>query len=213
MRCHAFFIRSLIASIALGCVAGCASLPKPAPNFVVYDLGPPESSPKLAAPALQVRGLEVTAAPWLASSAMHYRLRYAQENRRYAYLESRWVGQPAQLLEVAMKRMVRPSGAATPGHACKLRLELDEFAQEFSTPNASNGVISVRAVLLAPMTDQPLATGAFSVSRPAASADAQGGVQSLREGTIMLAGELLDWLDKLERNSPQEGGVRTQCGG
>jgi cholesterol transport system auxiliary component len=47
---------------------------------------------------------------------MQYRLAYAQATRRQAYVESRWAAQPAQLVELALKRAIRTgeAGLAAP---------------------------------------------------------------------------------------------------
>ena len=105
-------------------LAGCTGLPKVAPAYAVHDFGGPD--PVAArSPGVPLRGLEVVAAPWLASTAIQYRLAYAQPTRRQAYVESRWAAQPAQLVELALKRAVRTGGEAGTSGACRLRVELD----------------------------------------------------------------------------------------
>lgn len=160
-------------------LAGCTGLPKVAPAYAVHDFGGPD--PVAArSPGVPLRGLEVVAAPWLASTAIQYRLAYAQPTRRQAYVESRWAAQPAQLVELALKRAVRTGGEAGTSGACRLRVELDEFAQVFDEAAASRGVVEARAFLLAPRSDQIVASRGFSLARPAPSADALGGVAALR---------------------------------
>ena len=119
-------------------LAGCTGLPKVAPAYAVHDFGGPD--PVAArSPGVPLRGLEVVAAPWLASTAIQYRLAYAQPTRRQAYVESRWAAQPAQLVELALKRAVRTGGEAGTSGACRLRVELDEFAQVFDEADAGVG--------------------------------------------------------------------------
>ena len=161
-----------------------------------------------------IRNLEVVPAPWLASNAIQYRLIYAQPTRRQFFLESRWAAQPAQLLEVAIKRSLKANQTAVATSGCRLRIDLDEFAQVFDTEGTSRGVIEARAVLLAPRTDQLIASQGFAVMRPALSADAVGGVVALREGAMQLSGELLDWLEALDSDRDIRPGasVRSRCG-
>lgn len=188
-------------------LAGCTGLPKVAPAYAVHDFGGPD--PVAArSPGVPLRGLEVVAAPWLASTAIQYRLAYAQPTRRQAYVESRWAAQPAQLVELALKRAVRTGGEAGTSGACRLRVELDEFAQVFDEAAASRGVVEARAFLLAPRSDQIVASRGFSLARPAPSADALGGVAALRGGVRQMGVELSDWLEALGR----EGAARGRCG-
>ena len=206
---------SLMASACLLLVAmlgACTGLPKVAPSYAVHDFGGPDP---VAARSLgfPLRNVEVVAAPWLASTAMQYRLAYAQATRRQAYVESRWAAQPAQLVELAVKRAIR-TGEAGAGGACRLRLELDEFAQVFDSEAVSRGVVEVRAVLLAPRTDQLVASRSFSLVQPAPSADALGGVSALRGGVQQLGSELFGWLDALDREGAARSGgsLRSRCG-
>lgn len=151
-------------------MAACTGLPKVAPSYAVHDFGGPEP---VAARSLgfPLRNVEVVVPPWLASTAMQYRLAYAQATRRQAYVESRWAAQPAQLVELALKRAIR-TGEAGAGGACRLRVELDEFAQVFDGEAVSRGVVEARAVLLAPRTDQIIAsrTARSAPACPAAAA-------------------------------------------
>lgn len=187
-------------------LAGCTGLPKVAPAYAVHDFGVPEPVAGRSS-GVPLRGVEVLAAPWLASTAIQYRLAYAQPTRRQAYIESRWAAQPAQLVELALKRAVRSGEAGTTG-ACRLRVELDEFAQVFDGEGASRGVVEARAFLLAPRSDQIIASRGFSLARPAPSADALGGVAALRGGVQQLGAELSGWLEALDR----EGAERSRCG-
>ena len=85
--------------VVLGACVGKA--PRDA-EIIRYDLG--------ALPPAEVRGelpvsiLEVRASSWLASSSQLYRLAYDDDLRRRAYADSRWVAQPAELLERALQR-------------------------------------------------------------------------------------------------------------
>ena len=201
-------LRPMIPSLLIAALlAGCTGLPKVAPAYAVHDFGGPD--PVAArSPGVPLRGLEVVAAPWLASTAIQYRLAYAQPTRRQAYVESRWAAQPAQLVELALKRAVRTGGEAGTSGTCRLRVELDEFAQVFDEAAASRGVVEARAFLLAPRSDQIVASRGFSLARPAPSADALGGVAALRGGVRQMGVELSDWLEALGR----EGAARSRCG-
>ena len=206
------FLTASAGLLMVALLAACTGLPKVAPSYAVHDFGGPEP---VAARSLgfPLRNVEVVVPPWLASTAMQYRLAYAQATRRQAYVESRWAAQPAQLVELTLKRAIR-TGEAGAGGACRLRVELDEFAQVFDGEAVSRGVVEARAVLLAPRTDQIIASRSFSLARPAPSADALGGVSALRGGVQELGSELFGWLDALDREgSARSGGsLRSRCG-
>ena len=201
------FLTASAGLLMVALLAACTGLPKVAPSYAVHDFGGPEP---VAARSLgfPLRNVEVVVPPWLASTAMQYRLAYAQATRRQAYVESRWAAQPAQLVELALKRAVRTGGEAGTSGACRLRVELDEFAQVFDEAAASRGVVEARAFLLAPRSDQIVASRGFSLARPAPSADALGGVAALRGGVRQMGVELSDWLEALGR----EGAARGRCG-
>lgn len=203
--------RSLMAPVGL-LLAACTGLPKVAPTYAVHDFGGPGP---VAARSLgfPLRNVEVVAPPWLASTAMQYRLAYAQATRRQAYVESRWAAQPAQLVELALKRAIRTGEAGAAG-ACRLRVELDEFAQVFDAEATSRGVVEARAVLMAPRTDQIIASRSFSLAQPAPSADALGGVNALQGSVQQLGSALFGWLDGLDRDAAAQGSgsLRSRCG-
>jgi cholesterol transport system auxiliary component len=178
------FIRLSLAAAAL-LLAACSSVPKAAPGYAVR-FGPIDGPPPRVL-AFPIRSTEVVPAPWLASTAMHYRLLYAQPTRRQVFVENRWAAHPGQLLELALKRSMKgdlpPAGAM----GCRLRVDLDEFAQVFESEGVSRGVIELRAALLAPRSDQSIAMRSFSASVPAPSANAVGGVLALRDGVARVA--------------------------
>lgn len=195
-----------------GCVltlAACSSVPKAAPGYAVHDFGPLHGEPPRAL-SFPLRGTEVVPAPWLASTGMHYRLLYAQPTRRLVFVENRWAAHPGQLLELALKRNIKGSEPPAGGLGCRLRVDLDEFAQVFDTEGASRGVIEVRAALLAPRSDQSIATRGFGVSLPAPSPNAVGGVLALRDGVTRMNHELLAWLETLDADPAHR--LRARCG-
>lgn len=197
--------------IVLGLVA-CGSLPKAAPSYASHDFGSLEVS-ALVSPRFPVRHLEVVPAPWLASAAMQYRLEYSQPTRRLSYGESRWAAQPAQLLEVLLRRSVRASETSVGSGGCRIRLDLDEFVQRFESATVSQGLIEARVALLEPRGDRLIAATSLAVSRPAPSPDAAGGVRALALAALALNAELLVWLDGVDKDQLRLGapGLSTRC--
>lgn len=194
----------LLAALLL---AGCGVGSKSTSNVAYFDLGAVQAAPNNRIVA-SLRIIDVFAVSWLDSSAMQYRLIYSANQRRQNYAESRWVAPPAELVGHALrKRML--SGAA--GGACRLRVDLDEFAQVFDSAKDSRAVLEARVQLVAPTGGEILARHSFSLSRPSASADASGGATALAGAVEALSTELHDWLGGLDRTAASGLNIAQRC--
>lgn len=193
-------------------LAGCLGVSRQAPDVAHFDFGAPVTVPA-STPALPLRSVDVVAPSWLDSPALQYRLAYAEPARRQSYAESRWIAPPGELVEVALRRAIVSGDTLTQAVGCRLLIDLDELAQVFRTPGDSDGVIEVRASLLAPRTDTLLARKGFSVSRPAASADARGGVAAITAAVEALAAGLRDWIGALDRERAPGLNIAQTCRG
>lgn len=183
---------ALAAAVLL--LTACAAPTKP-PSPAAYDLGMADVAWRPA--GLPLRGVGVFAPSWLAGTAMHYRLLYADGLRREAYVESRWAAPPGELIERALSRQTPAQGGG-----CRLRLDLDELAQVFDAPQASRVVLEARASLVAPRRDAVLVRQAFAVAAPAAGADARGGAAAAAAAVRTLGGELGAWLARVAGENP-----------
>ena len=196
---------TLAAALLLG---GCASR-GPLPTY--YDFGPPASPVAVATPAaipaLPVLVVADANGPsWLDNQRMYYRLLYAdaQQSRPYAY--NRWNTPPLQLLSQRLKSRIAQGGVkvlATTDAAAGiplLRIDVDDFSQNFDTEKQSSGQVTLRASLFRghQLVDQKT----FSRNSRAGSADAQGGAQALAAASDAIAADLLAWLGTL--NLPKE---------
>ena len=196
---------TLAAALLLG---GCASR-GPLPTY--YDFGPPASpvtvATQAAIPALPVLVIADANGPsWLDNQRMYYRLLYAdaQQSRPYAY--NRWNTPPLQLLSQRLKTRIAQGGIkvlATTDAAAGiplLRIDVDDFSQNFDTEKQSSGQVTLRASLFRghQLVDQKT----FSRNSRAGSADAQGGAQALAAASDAIAADLLAWLGTL--NLPKE---------
>lgn len=172
-------------------------------QVATYDLGVATPVWKPAEPSIAAVSAQGPA--WLSSPAIAYRLLYAGEMERHAYADSRWAAPPAELIERALNR--QPSTAEG---GCRLRLDIDELIQVFETPQSSRTLLDVRASLFAPGGEAVLARRAFSVARPAPSADARGGVIAAAAAVRELGAELNSWLAQTARSRPA---VAQRCNG
>ena len=184
-------------------LSACAVSPTPG-SKAVYDFGPattattataPTASPTASFPGPLTLS-EVGVGLALDNTAVQYRLAYANPQELRPYALARWTMPPAQLIGqrvrsvLAERGAVLASGMGSPVHT--LKLELEEFSQVFDAPNASQGVLQVRATLLKGNT--LAAQRSFSIQAPAPTADASGGVRALSVATDAMAQQLAVWV-------------------
>lgn len=198
-------------------LAGCSALPAPPSRPVHYDFGPGAMAPvpadrRAPLPPLALADVE---APGVAegSTAVLYRLAYADARQLRPYTQARWSQPPAQLVQQRLRDqlgqrravLTAESGAAQARASGKLpvvlRVELEEFSQVFTSATESAGLVRLRATLAEPAAAGEILLGqrVFIVQRPAASADAAGGTRALAEATDQVAHELTQWLEQLGR--------------
>ncbi len=202
--------RSVLAQAALLSsllfVAGCAvPLPDKPVRPQPYDLGPALPVAANAAPsgpALALDRVESSAA--IDGTHIVYRLIYSEGGQQpRPYASARWTMSPPQLLTQRLREAfsaTRPVVEAGAGLApLELRAELDEFAQIFSAPDASEGVVRLRVTAVAPGARAQRLVGqrTFEVRRAAATADAAGGVAALRAATDEAVQQVVAWVNAL----------------
>ena len=174
-----------------------------------YDLGPPLAVPVGEAAGLPLGLDQIQAPASIDSTRLMYRLLYAgsgQQPRPYA--RARWVMPPAQLLTLRLRQALTSShpvlGVGSGLAALELHIELDEFGQLFSSPEASEAVVRLRATAVAPGARQQRLLGqrSFEVRQAAPSADAEGGVQALRLASDEVVQQLVRWIAQLPVERP-----------
>jgi cholesterol transport system auxiliary component len=191
------------ASAAL--LAGCATK---APSPTSFDFGPatppavqaPATTPAATAlPALVVA--DVTGPATLDTDRMFYRLAYANAQQALPYAYNRWAATPLQLLSQRLKARIAQGGVKVlstsdaTGGLPLLRLEADEFSQNFASATQASAQISLRASLFRDhrLVDQRT----FTQAAPSPSADAAGGAAALATASDAIAADLLAWLAAL----------------
>jgi cholesterol transport system auxiliary component len=188
----------LVATLLTAC-----AMPQPSPAPQQYDFGPAlvaeASAVSSTRPALALR---VQASTALEGAAIRYRLAYAEAQQLHVYAQSRWAMPPAELVQQRLRAGLSGRFAVVqPGEGAQrlMRVELDEFSQVFDAPIQSSGRLHMRVTVLQQSPGGALLLGQHEIalSRPAASADAIGGVHALRDATDAAAQELLQWLQQL----------------
>jgi cholesterol transport system auxiliary component len=188
---------------------GCATK---SPGSTVYDFGPlPAASapaapvPASVAPALVVADVNGPAS--LDSNRMYYRLLYADAQQARPYSQNAWSVTPLQLLTQRLRARLAQAGVkvlATTDAAVGmpvLRLEADDFSQNFDSQTRSSGQVSLRASLF--RNHRLIDQKTFMRSTEAASADAAGGARALAASSDAIAADILAWLASLPQSSPQ----------
>lgn len=202
---RAFFsVSGLLGAAFLLSACGSLPLPDKPQRPMIYDFGPgvPPPVAAVSGPPLALAPVEASAP--LEGNAVTYRLLYAGESQQpQPYALARWSMSPAQLVAQRLRETLaaqRPVVPAGEGLArLELRVALEEFSHVFDAPDASAGLIRLRATAVAPLmrVDRLLGQRTFSVRAPASSPDAAGGVQALTEATDEVGRQLSDWLAQL----------------
>ena len=219
-------ILGLCLAAALG---GCSVLPTPPTRAEVYDFGPgltvfqPNTGSQGAAATLAPGGAAMRAPVALAevattgvpegSSAVLYRLAYANAQHLRPYTQARWSQPPAQLVQPALRDQMGQRRAVLLGEEgiaqllddgrppLVVRVQLEEFSQVFSAPASSTGLVRLRVSLGESTTagEKLVAQRVFTVQRPAPTADAVGGTRALAEAAAQAAADVEQWLEQLGR--------------
>lgn len=209
--------RAILFLAAALLLAGCSALPDKPTRPAQYDFGPGPVAPAPTdrrAPLAPLALADVGAdGPLEAGTAVLYRLGYADSQQLRPYAQARWSMPPAQLVRQRLRQQLgqrRTIVSAGEGAAMLrndgrqplvLRVELEEFSQLFTAPSSSAGLVRLRATLVdnLPAGERVLAQRHVIVQRPAATADAAGGVRALAEATDAAAEDLSQWLETVGR--------------
>jgi cholesterol transport system auxiliary component len=186
-------------------LSGCASQ-KGQPT-TQFDFGP--AAPAQAQASAQgtlgpVVVTDVTGSSALDNERMFYRLTYADPLQARTYANSRWTANPLQLLTQRFKTRLAQAGAHVLSETDAsigiplLRIDVDEFVQDFGGVSQSTGIVAVRASVFQGHTlvDQR----SFRQTVPTTSADAAGGARALAASTDAIAADIVTWLGTLNIN-------------
>lgn len=178
--------------LVAGGLAACRILPEPAAPPGVHDFGPNQprsmTSRRRLPPGLVLEPVGGPAS--VRSNAVRYRFLFQEPTRLRSYASVQWAAPPPALLEERTEQALLPSlagDAEAPPLRLKLRLEV--FEQQFSSPVNAEAVIQVRAAL----EGSTFATTVIIVRRPT-TPDVQGAVSGLAAVADQSVGRLLAWL-------------------
>ena len=198
--------KSAAATFCLVLLVGCSALPTPPNRPVSYDFGPGLTSlPPIALADVEATGLSES------STAVLYRLNYADAQQLRPYTLARWTQPPVQLVQQALRAQLglrRPvlqdaDAAAQARDTARggklpavLRIELEEFSHLFTSPTESTGLLRLRATLVdpTPAGETLLGQRVFIVQKPAPTPDAAGGTRALAAAARQVAVEIDEWV-------------------
>jgi len=207
-------LRLLLVCAAL---AACSVLPEPPAPATVYDFGPGPTAATAAEPqhpAIVLANISNASSQPEGSTALLYRLAYANARQLHPYTRARWSLPAVQLLQNALRQRLAqqritlqgderigqqvssPQGYIWPA---VLRVELEEFSQIFSSPDSSAGLLRLNASLsqVTPVGERLIAQRSFTVQHPAPSPDAAGGAKALAQAALQASEQLAQWLEAL----------------
>ncbi|GHU11616.1 lipoprotein [Betaproteobacteria bacterium] len=162
-------------------------------------LNPPSATPErfdlglgnveTATPARPI-SFELRAAPALDTTAMRYRLNYADPTKVMEYSRARWAGTASEILEQYLKSHLQQANPRHPNTKhCRFDLELLRFEQVFTSVKESHATLIVRSRLQSP-GQGVLDESNLELTAPAATPDASGGVRALALAADLLTREL-----------------------
>jgi cholesterol transport system auxiliary component len=195
-------IRNCLAMAFMAAALGaCATKGVPTSQFDFGPLPAPASAPASASSIGAIIVADVTGPAALDTERMQYRLLYADARQSKPYAYNQWTSTPSQLLTQRIKARLAQAGVkvlATTDAAASttvLRMEVEDFAQNFDTATSSQGVLSLRASVFRNhrLVDQKT----FRRNAPAPTADAAGGARALADASDAVAADVLSWLAAL----------------
>ena len=197
-------------------LSACGSLPSSPSQPARFDLGPVPmavaAAPATSYPVLALADIQARAQNEN-STAVLYRLAYADAHAQRAYAYARWSQPPAVLVQQRLRDILSQDrtvlsaerGAQAPlvqGQTPPvLQLALEEFEQVFTSSTASVGALRLRATLVDPRRggDVLLGQRLFALQQPAPAANAAAGAQALAQAVDQAGLQLQQWLAQLPR--------------
>lgn len=171
---------------------------------VLHSSAPVEAqkAPHNAHAVLQMAS--VSAPSWLDTNAYQYHLLYQNPQMLLSYRDARWVGTPAEMLDMRLLQHLQQSqhwkavlsGQSSGAAQYVLRLHLNNFVVNFTAPQAGQALIAGTATLLNAHNYQVIAQHAFQESVPLKTASAAGGAAAMTQASSHFVGAVSAWVDQ-----------------
>jgi len=171
-------------------LTGCATAKAP----MRYDFGP------VAKTSVTCKPLQLTIRaqnPW-DSQEIHYRL-WHNPKVIYTYTQSLWGKDPSSLVKDAILERYYEKCRSLPSLLPALRLEIVEFSHVFENATQSHGWVVADVFW---HDRQAVFSRRISAKAVAATADAEGGVEALHRASLLLADDVLQWLQHRPTKQP-----------
>ena len=183
--------------LVAGMLGACSNLSGGSPCPSVYDFGLPVARLATDRPWSGL-ALEIRLPSWFDSLNIDYRLAYEDAQKQHEYSRSRWAGAPAVLLAQRLRQQLGVVSASGSGADCLLRIELQEFSQVFDSARSSSALMLAQASVV-DARRQAIAERSFTIEKPAATPDAEGGAKALADVGNGLGPQLVVWLEAWKR--------------
>lgn len=189
---------TLALSLSAAFVLSACATPTTPVSKVAYDFGPAHTAAGVQhAPSARPLVLgDLVSNTALSNSAVQYRLNYANAQELRPYSLARWSLSPTALVQQRVRSALSSVGPVLTVNdgttALSVKVELEEFSQQFDAPESSQGVVIFRATLF--KEGALHAQKVFEARATAPTANAAGGVKALAVATDMAASQLALWV-------------------
>ena len=185
-----------LALLTAALAAGCATR-SPEPDL--FDLGPASVAINKMSQSLPAVSMpEVLTPTWLDGHTMYYRMLYANDQQPRPYARNRWSMAPGLLIDQRLRsRITQAGGVVVPAsdgvvNLPMLRVEADDFIQNFASLGSSEARVVLRASLYSGRA--LIAQKTFPSVAPAPTPDAAGGARGLAAASDATINDLILWL-------------------
>lgn len=182
------------------CFVGCTTITAPITNYTITASPKSSDTAKHWESPLTLKIAGTKTVPSLSSKALLY-LTDHQEVGEYLY--SRWNDAPTAMIERTLVSSLDEShlfGALIPKSSTAnadliLESSLYSFYHRIHENNTSDGFLEITYLLIEQKTNKIVASKRFSITSPAPSIDAHGGVAALNDSTHILSRQCIAWLN------------------
>lgn len=186
------FKNNFLITIGVLFIVSCGSIGKLKPAPAIYDFG---INQNLMTSDIAV--LNMKASDALTTNRIRYRLNYQNPSQVFYYADSVWSATPENLI----KQKLNIPQITTTQQSCGLNLEISAFDHVFMSETKSEGVVILKAQILAKINHMILAYHIVEGKQVAHSNDAQGGVAAISKASEYALQAAFDWARVQTKNN------------